>query len=62
MTIEEIQGMRALLLSDRLTIKGTEVMALNKLLAALQRDENAVRVTPAAPPVTVVSPAGVTGG
>lgn len=46
----EIAGIRALLLSDRITYKGNEVSVLTQLLGALQREENAARIQPARTP------------
>jgi hypothetical protein len=45
----EIAGIRALLLSDRITYKGSEIGTLSQILAALQREENAGRIQPRTP-------------
>lgn len=43
---KEIASIRTVLLSDRITYKGSEVTGLYQLLGALQREENALRLTP----------------
>jgi len=54
----EIAGIRALLLSDRITYKGNEIAQLSQLLAALQREENAARIQPTRPPKSSLEEVG----
>lgn len=45
----EITGIRALLTSDRINYKGSEIGVVASLLTALAREENAARIQPRTP-------------
>jgi hypothetical protein len=57
LTLNEIKEFRGLLLSERLTLRGNELLAMMNLLNALDREERAInnpninRVTPVVVPV-----------